>query len=730
MKRRTASAVPLVLLGVAALASAGEWPNWRGPMRTGVSDETGLVSTWSKAGENLIWKADLSARATPIVFDGRVCVSGRSGAGPTRREMAACFDAGTGKKLWQRDFNVFNTMVPFSRVGWASLAGDPETGYVYTQNVDGHILCLDKAGKTVWQHRLGEEYGRGSGFGGRTLVPVLDEDRVIYGIVGSGWGDIGPPRQRYVAFDKRTGAMRWVSTPAQGPFDDANNQASPTVGVIAGRRLVVGGGADGWLYALDSRTGESIWSFHLSAKGLNSPPIVDGDVVYAAHSEENVDGGSLGRVVAIDAKGTGDITKTGELWRVNDLTVGFAAPTVAGGRVYVVDNSANLHAIDQKTGKLLWGHPLGTIGRGAPVFADGKIFATEEVGRMVIVQPGPEGAKTLHSEQLTVPDGRFAEIWGSVAIAYGRLYLTTEEGLYCIGKKGSPLKLASAKPVAASPVPAAPADAKPARITIVPAEVIGKAGEPFAFEAWAFDAKGTFLRKEKAAWSLDGVAGEISPEGKLVTPAGAITSGKVKATVGELSATTQVRFFAPLPWTFDFESGAVPKHWISAGPRFKVDELGGGKRLHKPNLESGLQRATVFIGPPTLSNYTIEADVLATKLGRRVGDVGLINQGYTLDLLGKKQELQLRTWAAELEKSTTIPFPAEPEVWYHMRLRVDAGPDKGTARGKIWKKDTAEPADWTITLDDPIVIRAGAPGIYGDSATDLYWDNLSLKVSE
>jgi hypothetical protein len=453
-------------------------------------------------------------------------------------------------------------------------------------------------------------------------------------------------------------------------------------------------------------------------------------VVYAAHSEENVDAPTLGRVVAIDGKGTGDITKGGELWRSDELTVGFAAPTVAEGRVYVVDNSANLHALDQKTGKALWKHTLGTIGRGAPVYADGKIFATEEVGRLIIVQPGPDGAKTLHAEQLTVPDGRFAEIWGSVAVAYGRLYFTTEEGLYCVGKKATPFKVTASKPAPTAPAAPAAADAKAARIAIVPAEVIGKAGEPAILEAWAFDDKGTFLRKEKAAWSLDGVAGEISSEGKLVTPAGATSSGKVKATVGDLSATTQVRLFAPLPWTFDFESGAVPRHWIGAGPRFKVDDLGGSKRLHKPTLEAGLQRATVFIGPPTFSNYTIEADVLVTKQGRRVGDIGLINQGYTLDLQGKKQDLQLRTWAAELEKSTTIPFPAEPDVWYHMKLRVDAAADKGTARGKIWKKDEKEPADWTITLDDPIVIREGAPGIYGDSATDLYWDNLSLKVSE
>ena len=201
----------------------------------------------------------------------------------------ACFDAGTGKKLWERRFPVHNTTVPFSRVGWASLAGDPETGYVYAQNVDGHLVALDRAGKTVWQRRLGEELGRGSGYGGRTLVPIVDEDRLILGVVGAGWGDMAGPRQRYVAFDKRTGAVRWVSTPSDGPFEDANNNASPTVGEVDGRRLMVAGGADGWLYAVDARTGEPVWKFHLSERSVNCPPLIKGHVVYAAHSEENVD---------------------------------------------------------------------------------------------------------------------------------------------------------------------------------------------------------------------------------------------------------------------------------------------------------------------------------------------------------------------------------------------------------------------------------------------------------
>jgi outer membrane protein assembly factor BamB len=730
MNRSLKAAAFLGLCLAAAGSGAGDWPNWRGPQRNGVSDEKGLVSTWSRTGQNLLWRADLTARATPIVLEGRVCTSGRGGSGPTRQELVACFDAGTGKKLWETRFSVYNTTVPFSRVGWAALAGDVETGNVYAQNVDGQLVCLDRSGKVVWSRRLGEEFGRGSGFGGRTLIPLVDEDRVVVGVVGAGWGDIGPPRQRYMAFDKKTGAVRWVSTPAQGPFDDANNQASPTVAVIGGKRLVIGGGADGWLYAIEARTGASVWRFQVSVRGLNSPPTVDGDVVYAAHSEESPDGGPMGRVVAIDGKGAGDITKTGELWRAEGLTVGFAGPTVAQGRVYVIDNFANLHGLDQKTGRLLWSHNLGTIGRAAPTFADGRLYLTEEVGKMLIVEPAATGAKTLDVEEFRIEaENRFAEVWGAVAVAYGRLYLTTEEGLYCIGKKGAPFQPTPSRPaLAAEDAPTA--DAKAARLLVVPAEVIAKAGEPVAFEAWAFDDRGRFLRKEKAAWGLDGLSGEISAEGRLTTSANATTAGKVKATVGEVSGTTQVRVFGPLPWKVDFESGAVPRHWIGAGPRFKVVDLDGGKRLQKPPLESGLQRASVSIGPVSLSGYTIESDIMATKQGRRVGDIGLVNQGYTLDMMGKKEEVQLRVWASELEKSVTRPFPVEPGAWYHMKLRVDVAGEKATARGKLWKKTDPEPAEWTVTLEDPIGVKAGAPGIYGDSVTDLYWDDLTVKVNE
>jgi len=51
--------------------------------------------------------------------------------------------------------------------------------------------------------------------------------------------------------------------------------------------------------------------------------------------------------------------------------------------------------------------------------------------------------------------------------------------------------------------------------------------------------------------------------------------------------------------------------------------------------------------------------------------MGVIDQGYTLDVMGRHQRVQLRTWGAHLEKSAEVPFTVEPDVWYHARLRVE-----------------------------------------------------------
>ena len=688
-------------------ALAADWPSWRGPNQTGSSSQTGLISSWSLDGDNLLWKADFIGRSTPIVLNNRVYVIGRIGMDITEQERVACFDAETGILLWDHRFNVFHSTIPFNRLGWTSLAGDMETGYIYAHTISGVFACFDKDGKVVWSRSLTEEFGRFTGYGGRVVTPVVDGDFVILSFLNTSWGNHAPMRHRYFAFDKRTGEVVWTTTPGGPPKD-----TTYPVGVVAeinGRRLLIDGNSDGNVYAMDVQTGEKVWGFQVSQGPLNSSVVVDGVRVYATHNRENTDTTVMGRVVCIDGTGTGDITKTHELWRVDGIEAGYSSPAIADGRLYVVDSSANLHCLNGETGEVHWTHSLGTVGKGSPAVADGKIYVGEVNGQFHILQPGENECKTLSTIQIERESGHHAEIYGSPAIAYGRVYFTTEEGLYCLGVQGS---------------------SAPASIRVVPAEVLVQSGENVQFSVRTFDDKGTSIGRGTAEWSLNGLSGMIDENGKLTLEASQVgQAGTVLAKIEDLQNSARVRVIPQLPWEEDFESieeGKNPAHWVRAEGRFAVREMDGNNVLVKPPARRGLHRSNVYIGPPNMKGYTLQVDLLGTKPKRNLPDMGLIAHRYTLEMQGNHQRLQVLSWRSDLRMAKWVDFKWEPNVWYTMKMTVDIVDDTAHVKGKVWGKGEQEPDAWTITVEDPLPNREGSPGIYGYSPAEIYYDNLKV----
>jgi outer membrane protein assembly factor BamB len=713
----------------AATAHTAEWPHWRGPNQDGSSPETGLVSSWEPGGNNMVWRADFVGRSTPVVLNGRVYVIGRGGKDITEQERVTAFDAGTGEVAWEHRFNVFHTTIPFNRVGWASLAGDAETGNIYAHGVQGLFICLDKNGKVLWERSLTEEYGRISGYGGRTNTPFIDGDLVIVSYLNTAWGKLGIPRHRYYAFDKNTGELVWVSTPGGQPLD--TTYSTPVVAEVNGQRLLICGNADGAVYALKVQTGEKVWGFALSKRGINSSVAYADGRVFASHSEENLDNTSLGRVVAIDATTQGDAA---EVWRYDDITVGYASLATHGGRVYFIDNSANLHCVDAASGKEHWSTNIGTVGKGSPIVADGKVYATEVNGHFSIVDA--ISGELLDKDQVQVKgEDRFAEIYGSPAIAYGRIYFATEEGVYCLGDKNQKLKITKGQ-LPAGPQKA-PKGTEIAHLQLVPFEVLAKPGDKVEYELRAFDAHGRFIKKTKATWSLERVQGKINKKGKLsIGKKAPAHVGHVVAKMGALEARARVRIIPSLPWKEDFGSlsaeqgkNRAPGHWVAAG-RFKVTEKDGNKMLVKPPAPSGLHRSQVYIGPATKKGYTIQADMLSERKRRIRPDMGLIAGRYILDMQGNHQRLQLRSWTSDLRMAKTIDFAWDTDVWYTAKLRVDLEDGQAVVRGKVWPRDQAEPAAWTIEVVDPLPNPHGSPGIYGYSPANVYYDNLNVWKSE
>jgi len=734
-KALAAATLVLALIGTACGPSPSEeWASWRGPRDTGESSALEVVANWTVDGDNMVWRQPFTGRSTPVAFDGRVCASGRAGSDFTDMgATVACWDAGDGALRWQHDFNVYNTTVPFTRVGWASVIGDAETGYLYHHGVDGLLVAFDRDGGTVWELRLGEDAGRASGYGGRTQNPVIDGDQLILSVIGANYGEFGAPRHRFWSFDKRTGEVLWTSAPSNRPWADANTQGTPVVADINGRRVMIAGAADGWVYALSANTGEKLWEYNLSKRGVNVSPIVVGTTVYVAHSEENVDAPTMGRVVALDGTGSGDITATGEVWRTDALSIGFSTPLYHDGVLYLVDNSSNLIALDATTGAERWQTNVGTVGKSSPVYADGKIYYTEVNGRVYILQLSADGAEIIDTDEILMPDSeRHAEIYGSPAIAYGRVYVSTEAAIIAIGD-----------PSAAFSGVGLPVDSgistgsgEAAWLQLVPAEAIVTAGDEMSFEVRAFDANGNPLGvQEGASWLLQDLSGTIDDTGTFRPAAGENQAGKVIAELNGLTATSRVRAFGPLPWATNFESGAKPSQWMGGG-RYQPAEMDGGYVLKKSPSPSGLHRHVIFMGPDAMSGYTVQADLMGTRIRRRRPDLGLINSAYTLDLQGNYQRLQVRAWASELRlvkqspETAQVPFEWNEDTWYTMKLRVDVEADYTLVRGKVWERGTPEPEEWTITVQDPMRITHGAPGIAGYAPVDIFYDNVSVTENQ
>jgi outer membrane protein assembly factor BamB len=726
------SVVAGVALACAAIAVSpvgAEWTAWRGPDQTGVAKASGLPSTWSKDGTNLAWSAPFVGRSTPVALDGQVCAIGRTDEEKiTRQEVVACWDAKTGAKRWEHRFPVYHTTVPYNRAGWANLAADPETGTIYAHGIGGQLIAYAPDGTILWQNYTAETLGRLSGYGGRTQTPVVEGDLLILAFVTAGWGEQAGPRQRVFAFDKRTGDVVWVSTPGNFP-KDMNTQATPVVATIDGRRVIVNGNADGNIYGLDAADGSKLWTFRFSKRGINSTPVVAGDVVFVSHSEENLDTPDMGRVVAFRARGEGDITEQAELWRINQLAAGFPSPTLHDGTLYVLDNSANLYAVDAASGDVRWEHSIGTVGKGSAVWADGKLYVTEVNGHFLILKPGKDGCTTVDQEDLEVPDGRYAEIYGSPAIAYGRVFFTTEGGVYALAEDGRYDGPAAGEARKAKK-PAKPGKGDVAAIQAVPADLDLAPGEAVTLRLRAVDAAANPVAVPKdAAWSLDGLKGTLKNGTFTPDPEVPFQTGRIAVTAGGKTASARVRVVSELPWSIDFSDvpvGKPPATWVGAGGKFAGGEVEGERVLVQGVKARGLQRSFTFLGGVDWSNYTVQIDFWAGQTKRRRPDVGLLANGYTLDLKGIKQELEVRSWTSELRMAKQVPFEWSMETWYTMKMRVDVGKDGAVIRGKVWKRGEDEPAEWSIVAEDPVGIAAGGPGIIGYAPAEIYYDNLKV----
>lgn len=717
-----------ILLGVLAVAPAllaNNWPESRGPQRDGTSTERNLPSTWSPGGQNLAWTLPFGGRSAPVVFGNRLYLqTTTSGDVSQTQERLVAVDTATGRVLWEHKASQYLSDVPQHRAAWASPAVDPETGAIYMFTVSAELIALSPEGKVLWVRSMPEEYGAITTHGGRTTSPIVEGDKVILNTLLQGWGDLGRPGNRYFAFDKRTGKTIWVSSPQPRHYD--TNYSSPIVATIDGVQQIIVGGTDGAFHGLQLNTGKPVWRLEVSKRAILNSALLRGQTLYITHGEENMDTTVMGMVGAVDLTGkTGEIPLSALRWNTHGFLPTFASPLLNGNTLISVDNGAIIGAFDLETGKELWTRSLGTLQKGSPTMADGKIYVGTENGKFYILRPTATGVDVLDEDLL----GTAAEpepIVATPVVANGRVYVTSMEKLYAIGPKT--VAAPATRPTA---TPAAPRSTEAvAQVQVFPHESMLDPGQVQAFSVRLFDAKGVFIREAAAnevQWTVDQLAGTVDATGRYTAPT-AGTAGYVKATVGTVSGQARVRVIPALPWSMDFQGMTAVPMWWQSQMKGLFREVDGSTVLVRPRDDTVGRRTKFLMGRPEWSNYTVEVDVRGMVMRRQRGDVGLVNQRYVLMLFGNNEKIELQPWQAANEMTVSVEkFTWPADTWYRMKLRVENRPDGTTlVQGKVWPRDAAEPTAWTVEKVDRIPHRAGAPGIYADGISDVMFDNFKV----
>jgi outer membrane protein assembly factor BamB len=403
-----------VLLCHSIAAASGDWPQWRGPTRSGhAALNTPVPSTLPKELKP-VWKIAVGGGfSAPIVAGNKLVYLDVNSS----REIAHVLDAATGKELWQMDYaDRFEDEWGAGPRATPILDGDR----LYVQSCNGELRCLGLAdGKTIWQANFEKDFGvkflgskanegtatrRGNNGSG-----VIEGNRFVVPVGGTQGSSL-------VCFDKLTGKVLWKSG------DDEAAYSSFMIGTLAGVKQVVAFTADALLGA-ELEAGKILWRVPLktNAKRHAASPVIFGNYV-AVNSH------TFGLACFEITKDSGGF-KAAEAWANKDLKINLATPVLVDRHLYCQGADKDYVCADAKTGKTKWtqtGFGLGKKDYASTIAIGRNLLVLTEDGTLLLLAANPDKYTELGRVQVC------GNTWSFPAYVDGKLYVRDGRSLQCI----------------------------------------------------------------------------------------------------------------------------------------------------------------------------------------------------------------------------------------------------------------------------------------------------------
>jgi outer membrane protein assembly factor BamB len=390
----------------------GNWPQWRGPDRSAVSKETGLLKTWPETGPPLAWKVTGLGPgvASVAVAGGRVFTLGER----NEDEHVTALEEATGKKLWAVPIGpaVRGGQNPLMR--WLSQRTPTVDGdRLYAVTARGELVCLNTAdGEVVWRKSYPKDFEGQTGAWGWCDRPLVDGDRLIC--------TPGGRKAKVVALDKRTGETVWQ---CDVPGDYRASYAATVVTEVGGVRQYVAFLSRG-VVGVAAKDGKFLWKYERIGNGTanNHTPLVRGDLVVCASGY----GRSMALLKLIPE---GEGVRAEEVWfKTVPLRPWYDGNILVGDHVYV-GGGRDFLCVELATGKVVWEESGDVGGAVSTASAEGNLYLLSQKGEAALVEASPK-AYALKGK-LKLPDAVGKPGATAPVIAGGRLYLRDDDRLFC-----------------------------------------------------------------------------------------------------------------------------------------------------------------------------------------------------------------------------------------------------------------------------------------------------------
>lgn len=382
---------------------AGDSPQFRGPDGEGHSSEKHLPLTWSES-ENIRWKVAIEGKgwSTPSISGKQVWLTTALEEGKSL--WVLCLDEGTGTVV--HNVEVFHHDNPGPIHGKNSYASPSvliDGDRVYAHFGKLGTVCLDRNANVIWKKEL--VYNHKHGPGGS---PIVFGNLLIVACDGT---DV----QFVTALDKRTGDEVWKTT-----RDGKMAYSTPLLVKIDGKPQIISTGGE-WAIGYEPESGKELWRFRYPQGYSNVPrPVFGHGLLFLCSGYDKP------WLYAVRANGSGDVTETHMVWKLDRGAPLNPSPLLIGEELYIVADNGIATCLDAKTGEQHWQKRLGGDFSASLLYADGRIYMLDENGKTYVIEPTKEEYRELAVNEL--PGRTLA----SIASADESLFLRTDKMVYRI----------------------------------------------------------------------------------------------------------------------------------------------------------------------------------------------------------------------------------------------------------------------------------------------------------